>query len=313
MYFILFSFLLILSSCVCTDGAASITKTIVVDQKGHGNFKSIQAAINSIPDGNKKWIQIHVNQGIYREKVNIPMKKSFIVLQGEGVSKTRIEWNDRGDTMNCATFRVFANDFVARDIAFVNSFKQPSGGPYQVAEAALVGGDRNSFYRCSFIGYQDTLCDYLGRHFFSDCWIEGAVDFIFGSAQSMYKSCVLNSIGSGWLTANSKSNKSSPTGFVFKFCTIRASGKTYLGRPWNEWSTVVFYKTYMPANIVPEGWAAWGSSDQSKTTYVEEGCTGPGSSKSRRVSWLKKLSGEQLSHFTDNRFIGPDDWLSQQP
>lgn len=68
-----------------------------------------------------------------------------------------------------------------------NSFKQPSGGPYQVAEAALVGGDRNSFHRCSFIGYQDTLCDYAGRHFFGDCWIEGAVDYIFGFAQSMYK------------------------------------------------------------------------------------------------------------------------------
>lgn len=47
------------------------------------------------------------------------MKKSFIVLQGEGVSKTSIEWNDYGDTMHCATFSVFADDFVARDIAFV--------------------------------------------------------------------------------------------------------------------------------------------------------------------------------------------------
>ncbi|RWV99726.1 hypothetical protein GW17_00037357 [Ensete ventricosum] len=94
--------------------------------------------------------------------------------------------------MNSATFSVFANDFVARNIRFVvripspplillstanakihkkqqrkkknathavkttNSFKDGSGSIVQ-AVAALVGGDRNSFHDCAFIGYQDTL------------------------------------------------------------------------------------------------------------------------------------------------------------
>lgn len=47
------------------------------------------------------------------------MSKSFIVLQGEGTTKTTIKWDDHGDTMNCATFIVYANDLIARDIAFV--------------------------------------------------------------------------------------------------------------------------------------------------------------------------------------------------
>ncbi|XP_042459180.1 probable pectinesterase 55 [Zingiber officinale] len=292
--------------CVCIDGAASISKFITVDQNGHGNFITIQSAIDSIPDGNQQWVQIYIKQGTYREKVLIRASKPFIVLQGEGASNTIIDWNDHGDTKNCATFIVYASDFVARDITFSNSYNWNYQAP-EVAEAALVGGDRNSFYRCHFLGHQDTLCDYLGRHFYYGCWIEGSVDFIFGFAQSIYEKCTLHSNGKGWLIANAKDNQNSPTGFVFKYCIIRTSDEsTYLGRAWNEWSTVIFFETYMPANIQPQGWQGW-----SHTTIIEQGCLGPGSDKSRRVSWLK--NNQSISHFVSDKFIGPDNWLSQQP
>lgn len=41
-------------------------KTVVVDQNGHGNFSTIQAAIDSVPSNNRFWISIHVNPGVYR-------------------------------------------------------------------------------------------------------------------------------------------------------------------------------------------------------------------------------------------------------
>lgn len=41
-------------------------KTVVVDQGGLGNFKTIQEAINSIPDQNTQWIEINVKSGVYR-------------------------------------------------------------------------------------------------------------------------------------------------------------------------------------------------------------------------------------------------------
>lgn len=53
--------------------------------------------------------------------------------------------------------------------------------------AARVEGDKNSFYRCGFVGLQDTLWDSLGRHYFYRSSIVGAVDFIFGAGQSMYE------------------------------------------------------------------------------------------------------------------------------
>ena len=40
--------------------------TIIVDKWGRGHFKTIQAAINSIADGNTKRIIIKINDGVYR-------------------------------------------------------------------------------------------------------------------------------------------------------------------------------------------------------------------------------------------------------
>ena len=40
--------------------------TIIVDINGNGHFKSVQAAIDSVPDGNSEWVIIHVRKGVYR-------------------------------------------------------------------------------------------------------------------------------------------------------------------------------------------------------------------------------------------------------
>lgn len=40
-------------------------RTIKVAQEG-GDFSSVQAAIDSVPSGNTKWVTIHVRKGVYR-------------------------------------------------------------------------------------------------------------------------------------------------------------------------------------------------------------------------------------------------------
>lgn len=58
------------------------------------------------------------------------------------------------------------------------------------AVAAMISGDKSSFYKCAFLGFQDTLWDVQGRHYFKGCVIHGAVDFIFGNGQSIYDVCL---------------------------------------------------------------------------------------------------------------------------
>ena len=59
--------------------------------------------------------------------------------------------------------------------------------PVKQAVAAYIKGDKSAFYGCSFVGLQDTLWDVQGRHYFNNCYIQGAIDFIFGDAQSFYE------------------------------------------------------------------------------------------------------------------------------
>lgn len=41
-------------------------KTLIVDKNGHGNFSTIQAAIDSVPSDNRFWVSIHIRPGLYR-------------------------------------------------------------------------------------------------------------------------------------------------------------------------------------------------------------------------------------------------------
>ena len=68
-----------------------------------------------------------------------------------------------------------------------NSAPKPDGKRKGAQAVALrVSGNKSAFYNCKIIGYQDTLCDDRGYHFFKNCYIQGTVDFIFGSGTSLY-------------------------------------------------------------------------------------------------------------------------------
>ncbi|KAL2464279.1 putative pectinesterase 67 [Forsythia ovata] len=163
-------------------------RTIKVDANGQGDFKSVQAAIDSIPNGNSNWIIIHVAKGIYREKVHIPRHKPYIFIRGNGRGRTAIVWSENSeDNYQSATFKVEAPYFVAFGISFKND--APTGIAHtsqNQSVAALVGGDKAAFYHCGFFSSHNTLFDYKGRHYYDNCYIQGSIDFIFGRGQSIF-------------------------------------------------------------------------------------------------------------------------------
>jgi pectin methylesterase-like acyl-CoA thioesterase len=42
------------------------TRTIVVDKSGKGNYKTVQAAVNSVKNGNSQRVIIQINAGTYK-------------------------------------------------------------------------------------------------------------------------------------------------------------------------------------------------------------------------------------------------------
>ncbi|XP_030459729.1 probable pectinesterase 55 [Syzygium oleosum] len=291
--------------------------TITVDKSGDGNFTSVQAAVDSVPLNNNAWICIHLKADTYTEKVQITKERQFIYLEGEGRSNTVIRWGDAGDVTKSSTFSLFADNFMAAHLTIKNTY---DAGNITWAPAAMLMGDKALFYKCGFVSIQDTLTDSQGRHFFDSCYIESAMDFIWGSGQSVYQGCSIHAVadrlrgGPGYITAQGRSDSSQTNGFVFKYCNITGNGKSYLGRAYKAYSTVIFYKTSMSNVIVPEGWFSWKQAGQeSAITYAEIECDGPGASMSGRVNWMKKLEDKELSHFIGSSFVDGDGWREKMP
>ena len=68
-----------------------------------------------------------------------------------------------------------------------NSAGPPASNKTNMQAAAFrISGDMAVLFRCNFFGYQDTLYDHKGRHYYLWCFIEGSEDFIFGFARSLF-------------------------------------------------------------------------------------------------------------------------------
>jgi hypothetical protein len=46
--------------------AYAASRYIIVDKGGRGEFRSIQAAIDSVPENNREWVFIQINAGVYK-------------------------------------------------------------------------------------------------------------------------------------------------------------------------------------------------------------------------------------------------------
>src|ERR1043166_929034 len=106
----------------------SAQKKIVVDINGKGDFKTIQAAINSLSDSSSTPRIIYIKSGIYNEKIFI--EKHHIVFEGEDRDKTiiaqdiaRDEWRcDQPDVWGVATMNINGNDITLKNLTIENNY-----------------------------------------------------------------------------------------------------------------------------------------------------------------------------------------------
>lgn len=317
--------LLALISLAVSCSAFAEKYDFVVAKDGSGNFKTVQEAINAVPDYRKIRTVIFIKKGVYKEKLILPESKSMVSFVGESRDSTILTYDDYASkpnsfgenkgTSGSASFYVYGPDFRAENITFENS-----SGPVGQAVAILVRGDRAAFFNCRFMGFQDTLYAYgdqngVSRQYYKNCYIEGTVDFIFGWATAWFEQCTLFGKNGGYFTAAS-TPESSPYGFVFNHCKVTGNalaGSFYLGRPWRPFSAVIFMNTEMSSIVTPEGWHNWNKPDAGKTArYFEYHNTGEGANPDKRVTWSKQLSEEQAAKITiDSVLGGTDQWIPE--
>ncbi|XP_024984243.1 probable pectinesterase 15 [Cynara cardunculus var. scolymus] len=290
---------------------------LTVDHKGCGKFNSLQKAVNAVPDFSQKATLIILDSGTYREKVVVHHNKTNLIVQGQGYLNTEIAWNDTAKSARGTVYSysvgIFAPKFIAYNISFKNTVPEAAG---LQAVALRIAGDQAAFYGCGFYGFQDTLHDDAGRHYFKECFIQGSIDFVFGNGRSLYKTCTLNSVGtgrgiSGAITAQGRNSKNEKTGFSFVNCRIGGRGKVWLGRAWGLHATVVFSKTFMSEIVSPEGWNNWRDPNRDQLIFFGQyECSGPGANLKYRVPYAKHLNLEQAAPYMNISFVDGKEWLA---
>ncbi|KAL6126886.1 hypothetical protein ACLB2K_074931 [Fragaria x ananassa] len=305
------------------------TKVVKVMQNGGGNFKTITDAVKSVPNGNTNRVIIYIGGGTYKEKITIPREKPFITFFGDPKNMPKLTFN--GDnkkygTVYSATLTVESDYFMGVNLNIINSSPRPDPSRTGAQAVALrVSGTKAALYNCKMYGFQDTVCDDKGYHLFKDCYIEGTVDFIFGSGKKSdtYFSPtpqntdlrVLGDSGMTVITAQARDGKTEDTGYSFVHCNITGTGKgTFLGRAWRASPQVVYAYTAIGDVIAPEGWTDNRHPEYDRSVnFGEYKNRGPGSSMSKRVKFTKQLSDADAKPFISLDFIQGTKWLLPIP
>ncbi|KAE8681630.1 Pectinesterase 2 [Hibiscus syriacus] len=301
---------------------------LVVAKDGTGNFTTISEAVAAAPNNSETRFVIHIKAGTYFENVEVVRKKKMLMFVGDGIGKTVVKASrnvvDGSTTFRSATVAVVGGGFIAKGITFENS----AGPSKHQAVALRSGSDLSAFYKCSFVAYQDTLYVHSLRQFYRECDVYGTVDFIFGNAAAVFQSCNLyarkpNPNQKNIFTAQGREDPNQNTGISILNCKIAAatdlipvksSFKTYLGRPWKEYSRTVIVRSYIDDSVDPAGWLEWNGTYALSTLYYGEYLNrGPGSNTSARVTWPGYRvinSSTEVIQFTVEPFIQGSEWLN---
>ncbi|MBW0177482.1 pectate lyase [Sediminibacterium sp.] len=179
---------------------------LVVDKEGKGDFRSIQDAVNSLPDTANEQRVIYIKNGTYSEKVFISKHK--ITLTGEDKHKTILSISLSRDVWRCesaddwgvAAINLNGNDIVLENLSIINSYgfdnvndtyvdcktdtgtitKQVRRSSHQMALRSFAT-TRLIVRNCILRAYGgDTVSPWNveeGMYYFKDCLMEGGVDF----------------------------------------------------------------------------------------------------------------------------------------
>jgi pectin methylesterase-like acyl-CoA thioesterase len=207
-------------------------------------------------------------------------------------------------------------------------FRNTAGAAKHQAVALLVQSDRSIFLNCRMDAFQDTLYAHSKSQFYRNCVISGTIDFVFGDAAAVFQNCVLVlrrplDNQQNIATAQGRADGREATGFVFQNCRFAAETalrnaarppiRSYLARPWREYSRTLIMESEIPGFIDRAGYLPWNGDFGLKTLwYAEYANRGPGADTGGRVNWpgyKKVITKEEASKFTVENFLQAEPWI----
>jgi len=314
----------------------AVKKTLLVATDGSGQFKTVQEAIDSAPAGN---VRINIKPGEYRALISISTNGVELRGLGKTPQDTVLIYDNSAGTPGpdgkqlgtgrSGTILLTGDDFYAENLTIANDFEKHHERSNQGSQAVAlhVTGDREVFRKVRFLGFQDTLyadsklCHAPGdgatchaaREYYSDCYIEGHVDFIFGDAKAVFDRCEIHTLPHvmDTITAQSRLRPEEDSGYVFRDCTVTGdpgSQDILLGRPWRAYSTVVFLNTDFQAPLDPAGWKEWNGA-LATSDYEEYKSHGQAGDVTKRIPPSKQLTAADIAKYATKTWLaGTDGW-----
>lgn len=284
---------------IVVDAAFAGNDGDVVD--GHATYKTVQAAVNSVPADNAESKVIFIKNGEYNERVTVEVPN--VSLLGEDAEKTHIYYSaaiSEGTatdmwTRNAMYVGSDADGFTAENLTVENSFAYTNGSDQQ-ADALCIVADKTACVNVRLVGYQDTLLtdsrvkgadgNYeVTRQYFSKCYITGNVDFIYGSGSSYFDDCDIVARytpykSDGCYTAP-RTYASTDYGMVFNECRFTAEegvgdGQYRLSRPWGADASTTFINCYIGRAVQSVGYGDMSGNLYKDARFAEYGSYGPG-------------------------------------
>ncbi|KAF3399739.1 putative pectinesterase A [Penicillium rolfsii] len=279
-----------------------------------GKYSTIGAALAAL-GSSKSAACIYVASGTYTEQLTINYAGT-LTLYGETSNTGTYKYNtvtithtisspEAGSLDKSATVNVVSAGFKMYNINVANGY-----GKGAQAVALVGNANKLGFYGCQFTGYQDTLYVKSGTQYYSNCLIEGAVDYIFGDASVWFGECDIVSNGGGAITASSRETSTDSSWYAIDHCNIKAAsgldltGAVYLGRPWRVLARVIYQNSVLGSLINAKGWTTM--ADNATPLYYEYNNSGDGSSTSGREYETAISAG-----VTKKTVLGSDygDWI----
>jgi pectin methylesterase-like acyl-CoA thioesterase len=329
---------LIVAALLIGSGAAAAAVTLTVAKNG-GEYTTVQAAVNAVPNNSSTAYTILIGPGTYEGAVSIPAAKLHLTLLGATGNPANVvidsarynsEPNPAGGTYGTegsATVRVAASNFSAEYISFSNSFSKAKNPTVTGTQAVAIAmeGDRQVYQHDVFYGHQDTLLTWGStatrsvRQYIYASTVEGDVDYIFGNGSLVVDRSSVVALNDGFstqafLTAPATYG-TDKYGILITGSTVTttlAANQLYLGRAWVPYTgavpQLVIRATSLPSQVnTTNPYLGISGATWTAGRYFEYDNTGSGANPNKATR--PQLASAQAASYTAQTYLaGSDGW-----
>jgi pectin methylesterase-like acyl-CoA thioesterase len=319
-----------------TPAAAAVTLTVA---KSGGQYSTVQAAVNAVPNNSATPYTISIGAGTYEEAVTIPATKLHLTLLGATGNPANVvidsaHYNSQANpaggtygTEGSATVHVKASNFTAEYLTFSNSFSKAANPTVTGTQAVAIAmeGDRQTYLHDIFYGHQDTLLTWGSsattslRQYIDASVIDGDVDYIFGNGSLVVDRSSIVALNDGFSTSAFLTAPATygtdKYGILITGCTVTttlAANQLYLGRAWVPYSgavpQLVIRGTALPAQVnTTNPYLGISGATWTSGRYGEYQNTGSGANTGN--SHRPQLTATQAASYTAQAYLaGSDGW-----